>query len=163
MFMKLRSFMMLGTLYIVLCIPLVDKSLQFNLFRIHNIPLVHPILKKSFKYSIQEEHLAIRLDTQYISFPLSTDIMACQVSNGQFCHINSPLYAVDTSHSCSYALFLQDKDRINKFCTMSIINQTQYEALNINNNFWAILTLPNSKKLYITCVQYGYLITLHFL
>ena len=44
-FMKLRSFMMLDTPYVILHIPLVDKSLQFHLFRIHNIPLVHPVLK----------------------------------------------------------------------------------------------------------------------
>ena len=31
--------------------PLVDKSLQFNLYRIHNILLVHQILRKSFKHS----------------------------------------------------------------------------------------------------------------
>ena len=139
--------MMSDTLYVILHIPLVDKSLQFHLFRIHNIPLVHPVLKKSFRYSIQEEYLTIRLDTQYILFPLSMDIMACQVSNGQFCHINSPLYAVDTSNSCSYALFLQNKDKINKFCILpSVINQMQDEAININNNFWAISTLQNNKK-----------------
>ena len=108
-FMKLWSFMLSDTLYVVLHISLVDKSLQFNLYMIHNIALVHLILKKSFKYSIQEEYLAIRSESQYLSFPLSTDIMACQVSNGQFCPINSPLNVADTSNSYSYALFLRDK------------------------------------------------------
>ena len=37
-FMKLQLFMMSNTLYIVLHIPLVEKLLQFYLFRIHNIP-----------------------------------------------------------------------------------------------------------------------------
>ena len=74
-FMKLQSFMMSNTLYVALHIPLVDKSLQFHMLRICNIPLVHPILRKSFRYSIQEEYLTIRLDQQYISFPLSTDII----------------------------------------------------------------------------------------
>ena len=115
MFMKLQSFMLSGTLYIVLHILLVDKSLQFNLYRTHNIPLLHPVLKKLFKYSIQEEYLAIRSDSHYISFPLSVNIMACQASNGQFCHINSPLYAADTSKSCSYALFQKKKVKINNF------------------------------------------------
>ena len=54
--MKLQSFMMLN---IALHITLVDKSLQFHLFRIHNIPWLYPIIKKSFRYSIQEEYLAI--------------------------------------------------------------------------------------------------------
>ena len=46
-FMKLWSFMLLDTLYVELHIPLVNKLLQFNLYRIHNILLVHPILKKN--------------------------------------------------------------------------------------------------------------------
>ena len=109
--------MMSDILYIVLHIPLVDKSLQVNLFRMNNFPLVHPILKKPFR------------------------LMACQVSNGQFCHINSPLYTVDTLCSCSYVLFPQNKYRINKFCILSVINQTQDEAININDHFWSISTL----------------------
>ena len=74
--------MLSDTLYGVLHVPLVDKSSQFHPLRIHNIPLVHPTLQKSFQYTIQEEYLAIRSDGQYISFPVSIDIMACQVSNG---------------------------------------------------------------------------------
>ena len=72
--------------------------------------------------------------------------MACQVSNGQFGHINSPLYTADTLHSCSCALFLQNKDTIIKFCILSVINQMQYEAFNINDNFLAISALQDSKK-----------------
>ena len=90
---------------------------------------------------MQEEYLAIRSDSQYISFPLCTDIMGGQVLNVQFCHINSPLYAADNSNSCSYALSLKNKYRINKSCILSAINQTQDEAFNINDNFWAISTL----------------------
>ena len=120
------------TLYVVLHIPLVNRSLQFNLYRIHNIPLVHLVLKKSFnKNSIQEEYLAVGSDLQYISFSLSADIMACQVSNEQLCWINYPLYAADTSKSCSYTLFLNDKVRINSVCILSIINQTHDKAINI--------------------------------
>ena len=161
-FMKPQSFMMTDTLYVILHTPLVDKSLQFNLYRIHNIPLVHPILKKSFKYSIQEEYLAVRSDSKCISFSLSTDIMACQVSNGQFCHISSPLYASATSNSCSYALFPQDKERINTFFILSVINKMEDKAFNVNDNFWPISTLQDNKQLYIICLLYSYTIKLHF-
>ena len=151
--MKLQSIMMSDILYVVSHTPLVNKSHQFNLYRIHNILLVHPILKKMFKHSIQEEYLAIRSGLKYISFPLSADIMAYQISTGQSCHINSPMYAADTSYSCRYALFLKDRAEINNFFILSVINQTQDAALNINDNFWAISTLQNYKKLYITYLQ----------
>ena len=131
----------------VLHIPLINKSLQFRLYRIHTIPLVHPVPKKSFKYSIKEEYLVIRSDSQYISFSLSTNIMACQVSNGQFCCINSPLYVADTSKSCSYALFLHDKARINSVCILPIINQAHNGAININDTFSAISALQDDKKI----------------
>ena len=88
--------MLSDALYAVLHIPLFNELLQFHLFRIYNIPLVHPTLQKLFQYTIQEEYLTIRLDRQYLSFPLSTDIMVCQVSNGQFCCINTPLYTAET-------------------------------------------------------------------
>ena len=105
------------------------------MYRICHNPLVHPIFKESFKYSFQEEYLATRSDSQYYLFPLSTDILACQASNGQFYHNNSPLYTEDTSSPCGYALFLQDKERINKFFTLSVINQTQDETFIINDDF----------------------------
>ena len=38
----------------------------------------------------------------------------------------------------------------------------QDEAININDNFWSISTLHNNKKVSITCLQFCYLIKLHF-
>ena len=68
-----------------------------------------------------------------------------------------------TSSSSSYALFLQNKDRINKFCLLSIINQMQDVEININNSFWSISTLHINKKVYITCLLISYLIKIHLL
>ena len=45
------------------------------------------------------------------------------------CHIKSPLYVADASESCSYALFINDKAKINSVCILSVINQTQHEAI----------------------------------
>ena len=138
--------MMSDTLYVVLHICLVDKSLQFNLYRIHNIPLVHPILKKSFKNSIQKEYLSIISDSQYILFPLSTNIMAWQLQMANFVTL-IPLYIQQILQILVVMLFfLQDKKRINRFCILSVINQTQDEAFNINGNFWAISTLLKNKS-----------------
>ena len=67
--------------------------------------------------------------------------------------ILTPLCVADTHKSCCYALILKDKVKMNDVCILSVINQTQDEALNINDNFWAISTLKDDKKLYITCLQ----------
>ena len=78
-------------------------------------------------------------------------------------HINSHLYVADTSNSCSCSLFLTNKNRINKFCILSVKHQTQEEAWNVNNILGAISVLQDNKKLYITCLQYSYMIKLCFL
>ena len=88
--------------------------------------------------------------------------MACQVSNGEYCHIDSPLYVANTSNSCSYALCLKNRVKINDFCIISVINQTQDEAINNNDNFGTISILQDNTKLYITCLQYSYTIKLCF-
>ena len=53
------------------------------------------------------------------------------------------------------------KKRINKFWILSVIHQTQDGAFNMSDHFWPIFTLQD-KKLYITCLQYSYMIKLHF-
>ena len=47
------------------------------------------------------------------------------------------------------------------FCLLSMVNQIQDEAININDNFWSISTLHNNKTVYITCLQFSYSIKLH--
>ena len=45
---------------------------------------------------------------------------------------------------------------------LSVINQTQDKAININDNFWTISTLQYDKKSHITCLQFSYTIKLSF-
>ena len=161
-FMKLRLFMMSDTLYVILYIPLVDKSLQCNLYRIHIIPLGQPLLKNHLNIQYRKNTSQLDQMCNIFHFLVISDILSCQVSNGQFCCINSLLYSVDTSSSCNYALFLQNKDRINKFCTLSMVNQMQDGAFNISDNLWSISTLHDNKKVYISCFQFSYLIKLYF-
>ena len=43
-----------------------------------------------------------------------------------------------------------------------MVNQTQDEIITINDNFWSISTLHANKKLYVTRLQFSYLIKLCF-
>ena len=46
-------------LLIILTIPLTDQSLEMNLYRVYNLPALHPELKVEFTYEIEGEYLAI--------------------------------------------------------------------------------------------------------
>ena len=46
-------------LLILLTIPLTDQSLEMDLYKIYNLPTLHPKLKIEFTYQIEGEYLAI--------------------------------------------------------------------------------------------------------
>ena len=46
-------------LLIILTIPLTDQSLEIDLYKIYNLPTLHPKLKVEFTYQLEGEYLAI--------------------------------------------------------------------------------------------------------
>ena len=47
-----------------------DQSLIMNLYKVHNLPALHPKLHVQFEYQLEGEFLAITKDKQYAALPL---------------------------------------------------------------------------------------------
>ena len=69
--------MMEGFLIVNLLIPLVDKSLQMDLYRVYNLPALHPELKVQFSYVLEGEYLAISMSHTYAAIPMSHENHIC--------------------------------------------------------------------------------------
>ena len=69
-------------LFIVMTIPLKDTSLQMNVYRIHNLPLIHPRLNVSVTYELEGEYLAIGHEGHYVSLPNERDLVMCLFTGG---------------------------------------------------------------------------------
>ena len=54
---------------VILTIPLADQSLVMNLYKVHNMPVLHPELHVQFEYLLEGEYLAITKDKQYAALP----------------------------------------------------------------------------------------------
>ena len=52
-----------GFLIVMLSIPFVDKSLQMDLYKVYNLPVLHPELKVQFSCVLEGEYLAISCPT----------------------------------------------------------------------------------------------------
>ena len=72
--------MMEGFLIVILSIPLVDKSLQMDLYKVYNLPVLHPELKVQFSYILEGEYLAISTSHTYAAIPTSHKICICLAS-----------------------------------------------------------------------------------
>ena len=57
--MKINVFMDCDMLIVMLIFPLIDRDLEFKLFKAHCLPLLHPELKKVFSYEISNPYIAI--------------------------------------------------------------------------------------------------------
>ena len=58
-FLKIDSFVHRDMLIVILTLPLIDKDLQFDLFKAHSLPLLHPKLKKVFTYELDSAYIAL--------------------------------------------------------------------------------------------------------
>ena len=54
-------------LLIILTIPLKDQSLEMNLYKVYNLPALHPGLKVEFTYELEGDYLDITKNKLYIT------------------------------------------------------------------------------------------------
>ena len=71
--MKITPVVMDDFLLILLTIPLTDQSLEMDLYKICNLPTLHPKLKIEFTYQIEGEYLAISKSRLYAALPTARD------------------------------------------------------------------------------------------
>ena len=54
-------------LIIIRQVPLVDKPLIMNVYKVYNLPVLHLVLYKTFWYSVEGEYLVLSSDSEYAS------------------------------------------------------------------------------------------------
>ena len=64
---KIIPIVMDDFLLIILTIPLKDHSLGMNLYKVYNLPALHPELKVEFTYELEGEYLDITKNKLYIT------------------------------------------------------------------------------------------------
>ena len=69
-------------LFIVTTIPLKDTSLQMNVYKVHNLPLIHPKLNISVTYELEGKYLAIGHEGHYVSLPDEGELTMCLLTQG---------------------------------------------------------------------------------
>ena len=101
-------------LMLILTVPLVDQSLHMNLYKVHNLPMLHPTLHMHAQFEIEGSYLATVMDSMFITLPTALDVRLCLMMKRYLCMFNQVLYPVECTNWCIYALFINDKNRIEK-------------------------------------------------
>ena len=156
---KLTPIVLEDYLMLILTVPLVDQSLHMNLYKVHNLPMLHLTLHVHAQYEIEGSYLATVMDGMFITLPTALDVRLCLMTNGHLCMFNQALYPVECITWCIYALFINDKEQIEKNCLLKTINQTTNLAYSLDGYLWAISALA-AEKLQIRCVMESHFITI---
>ena len=99
------------------------------------------------------------MDGMFITLPTALDVRLCLMTNGHLCMFNQALYPVECMTWCIYALFINNKEQIEKNCLLKTINHTTNLAYSLSGYLWAISALA-AKKLQIKCVMKTHVITI---
>ena len=136
---------------IILTLPIIDTSLQMSVYKVHNLPTLHPELKIQFTYQLEGDYLAISKDGIYAAIPAKADITICQATNGYICMMNQALYPIEKIEWCIYALFERNYDKIGEFCVINTRERHVNMAQSLDGYMWAVSPLQ-AEKIQIRCL-----------
>ena len=142
---KLTPIVLQDYLMLILTVPLVDQSLQMNLYKVHNLPMLHPTLNVHAQYELEGTYLATLMEGMFISLPTTVDVKLCLVTNGHLCMFNQALYPIECTKWCVYALCINHKSRIRKDCFLKTLNRTTNLAYSLDGYLWPVSNLATEK------------------
>ena len=73
---KLTPILLQDYLMLILTVPLVDQSLQMNLYKVHSLPMLHSTLNVHAHYELEGTYLVTMMECMFISLPTVLDIMS---------------------------------------------------------------------------------------
>ena len=149
--MKITPIVKDDFLLIILTIPLTDQSLEMNLYKIYNLPALHPELKVEFTYELEGEYLAITRNKLYAALPTAREIRICKGTGGYLCLMNQALYPIDKIEWCIYALFTHDEEKKREYCSINTHRRDSNKAQSLKGYLWAV-TAFEKEKMQIRCL-----------
>ena len=156
---KLTPIVLEDYLMLILTVPLVDQLLHMNLYKVYNLPMLHPVLHVHAQYEIENTYLATIMDGMFITLPTALDVRLCLMTNGHLCMFKQALYPMEQMNWCIYALFINDEKQIERNCILRTINRTTNLAYNLDGYLWAISAIA-TERLQIRCVMEMNVITI---
>ena len=149
--MKITPVVMDDFLLIILTIPLTDQSLEMNLYKVYNLPALHPELKVEFTYELEGEYLAITKNKLYAALPTAREIRICKGTGGYLCLMNQTLYPIERIEWCIYALFTHNDEKKKEYCSINTRRRDANKAQSLEGYLWAITAFEKG-KLQIRCL-----------
>lgn len=131
---------------IVLKVPLINTREEYEIYRIHNLPLPmqHESTKQDdilLKYNLESEMLMVSKDKTEFSFLSENTFQMCNSYHFQLCNPETAFYQTNLNTFCVIALFRQNTHDIKTFCKqMVVLDQKLPMTKYLSYGIWIVVT-----------------------
>ena len=139
-------------LVILLTIPIIDSTLELNIYRVHNLPAIPLGHKKATTYLLEGDYFTIGKHGVYAALPNEQSIQVCLESNLAICMIGQALYPTMHITWCIYALFVEDEAWVQRDCKYEVKPFLDNRAQSLGGYMWAISSIEQ-EQLQIRCLK----------
>ena len=109
---KVTPVVMDKMLVILMTIPVLDKTLELNIYQVHNLLAVPPGQEVESLYQLENKYFMIGRHGMYITLPMEQSVRICLQTELAICILEQALYPVEHVTWCVYALFIDDEQHI---------------------------------------------------
>ena len=95
---KLTPIVLQDYLMLILTVPLVHQLLQMNLYKVQNLPMLHPTLNVHAQYELEGTYFATMMESMFISLPTALDVKLCLVHLWKPMHVQSSIISGRMHH-----------------------------------------------------------------
>lgn len=140
------------SLLVILTVPLVDTTLEMDVYRVHNLPMLHPQTQLQVRYQVEGEYFAVANNGTYATLPDTYDVQLCLHTGGHLCPLKRALFPTKGLGWCVYALYLKNLTQINQMCRFQASAVTTTFAVDLGSGVWALSVLQ-PLTLHIRCIE----------
>ena len=149
---KITPIVMDKMLVILMTIPVLDKSLELNIYQVHNLPAIPPGQEVAALYQLESRYFAIGKHGMYVTLPTEQSVRVCLQTELAICILEQALYPVKHITWCVYALFIDDEERIKRDCTYSVTKVSGNKAISLGGYLWAVSSIKQ-EQLQVRCLE----------
>ena len=154
---KVTPIVMDKMLVILMTIPVLDKTLELNIYQVHNLPAIPPGQEVESLYQLESEYFAIGKHGLYVTLPTEQSVRICLQTELAICILEQALYPVEHITWCVYALFIDDEQRIKRDCKYTVSKVSGNRAISLGGYLWAISSIEQ-EQLQVRCLEETHMI-----
>ena len=149
---KITPIVMDKMLVILMTIPVLDKTLELNIYQVHNLPAIPPGQEVAALYQLESKYFAIGKHGMYVTLPTEQSVRVCLQTELAICILEQALYPIKHITWCVYALFIDDEERIKRDCKYSVTKVSGNRAISLGGYLWAVSSIKQ-EQLQVRCLE----------